>query len=166
MRIWAVVALVLISLLGAYRHGASVTDNKWKAIVASGRAADAESRAAAEAGARVEEQRRQLAVNEIRKHARDQRENAAVDAADADSAGRRLHDDARQLAALSAKCPNPTGTAKRSQAATRATMVLSDLLERADQRAGELARAYDRARIAGLTCENTYKNIRKDPRLQ
>ena len=35
-------------------------------------------------------------------------------------------------------------------------MVLSDLLARADDRAGELARAYDRARIAGETCEAFY----------
>jgi hypothetical protein len=35
-------------------------------------------------------------------------------------------------------------------------MVLSDLLTRADVRAGELAKAYDRARIAGEQCEREY----------
>ena len=40
----------------------------------------------------------------------------------------------------------------RGQAATRAAMVLSDLLARADARAGELAKAYDRARIAKEQC--------------
>ncbi|AFK71726.1 hypothetical protein YSA_09158 [Pseudomonas putida ND6] len=35
-------------------------------------------------------------------------------------------------------------------------MVLSDLLTRADARAGELAQAYDRARIAGHQCEASY----------
>ena len=39
-------------------------------------------------------------------------------------------------------------------------MVLSDLFQRADQRAGELAAAYDRARIAGLACERGYENLR------
>jgi hypothetical protein len=32
-------------------------------------------------------------------------------------------------------------------------MVLSDLLERADQRAGELAEGYVRVRVVGLICE-------------
>jgi hypothetical protein len=35
-------------------------------------------------------------------------------------------------------------------------MVLADLLSRADERAGELAAAYDRARAAGLACEQAY----------
>jgi hypothetical protein len=38
-------------------------------------------------------------------------------------------------------------------------MVLSDLLARADARAGELAKAYDRARIAGLACEASYNAL-------
>ncbi|MCY1463236.1 hypothetical protein D9M71_811040 [compost metagenome] len=38
----------------------------------------------------------------------------------------------------------------------RAAMVLSDLLARADERAGELAKAYDLARIAGQQCEREY----------
>ncbi|PZQ36549.1 MAG: DUF2514 domain-containing protein, partial [Pseudomonas putida] len=38
-------------------------------------------------------------------------------------------------------------------------MVLSDLLTRADARAGELAKAYDRARIAGQTCEASYNAL-------
>lgn len=38
-----------------------------------------------------------------------------------------------------------------------AAMVLSDLLTRADERAGELAKAYDVARIAGLACEEHYR---------
>ncbi|MGY2680808.1 hypothetical protein ACVWVZ_000142 [Pseudomonas tolaasii] len=45
------------------------------------------------------------------------------------------------------------------RSATRAAMVLSDLLQRADKRAGELAVAYDRARIAGLACERAYNSL-------
>ncbi|GAB1617180.1 hypothetical protein PSN_2919 [Pseudomonas sp. NGC7] len=45
-------------------------------------------------------------------------------------------------------------------AATRAAMVLSDLLARADERAGELAQAYDRAQIAGQTCEAFYDALK------
>jgi hypothetical protein len=39
--------------------------------------------------------------------------------------------------------------------------VLSDLLQRADRRAGELAKAYDAARIAGLACERMYEAARR-----
>jgi hypothetical protein len=38
-------------------------------------------------------------------------------------------------------------------------MVLSDLFQRADQRAGELAKAYDAARIAGLACQEAYRSL-------
>jgi hypothetical protein len=40
-------------------------------------------------------------------------------------------------------------------------MVLSDLLTRADARAGELAKAYDQARIAGQQCEAEYDALSK-----
>jgi hypothetical protein len=44
-------------------------------------------------------------------------------------------------------------------------MVLSDLLARADTRAGELAKAYDRAQIAGQQCEREYDSlVRRPPR--
>lgn len=51
--------------------------------------------------------------------------------------------------------------------ATRAAMVVSKLLERADARAGDLAKAYDRSRIAGQACEraNLYlglESLRRD----
>jgi len=46
-----------------------------------------------------------------------------------------------------------TGSAHQRASATRAALVLSQLLERADARAGDLAKAYDRARIAGQACE-------------
>lgn len=36
-----------------------------------------------------------------------------------------------------------------------------DLLARADARAGELAAAYDQARIAGLACEASYNGLTK-----
>jgi len=76
-----------------------------------------------------------------------------MDAADADRAGQRLRSEAKQLTAMPNQCPVDTGAAERSQATTRAAMVLHDLLARADQRVGELAEAYNRAKLAGLACE-------------
>jgi len=40
-------------------------------------------------------------------------------------------------------------------------MVLSDLFQRTDKRAGELAAAYDRSCIAGLACEVAYTALSK-----
>lgn len=70
----------------------------------------------------------------------------------------RLHVEASQFAATA--CGDP-GIAQRGASATRAAMVLSDLLQRADKRAGELAVAYDRARIAGLACERSFDSMRQ-----
>ena len=106
--------------------------------------------------ARQEEQRRQAAVNKEASDAREQNKAATVDAGAADAAGERLHVEAGKLAATA--CVDP-GTAQRGASATRAAMVLSELFQRADKRAGELAAAYDRARIAGLACERSYQSL-------
>ncbi len=106
--------------------------------------------------ARQEEQRRQAAVNKEASDAREQNKAAAVDAGAADAAGERLHVEAGKLAATA--CVDP-GAAQRGASATRAAMVLSELFQRADKRAGELAAAYDRARIAGLACERSYQSL-------
>lgn len=109
------------------------------------------------AAARQEEQRRQASVNKEASDAREQNKAAAVDAGTADAAGDRLHVEADELAASA--CTSDPGVAKRGASATRAAMVLSDLLQRADKRAGELAVAYDRARIAGIACERSYQSL-------
>ncbi|WP_340051930.1 DUF2514 family protein [Pseudomonas proteolytica] len=108
--------------------------------------------------ARQEEKRRQSAVNKEASDAREQNKAAAVDAGTADAASERLHVDAKKLAA--SDCAGDSGAARRGASATRAAMVLSELFQRADKRAGELAAAYDRARIAGLACEGSYEGIR------
>ncbi|MFL1386608.1 DUF2514 family protein [Pseudomonas tritici] len=119
----------------------------------------AQALAITEAGntARAEEQRRQTAVNKEGRYAREQNKAAIADAGTADAAGDRLHVEADKFA--DAACRDP-GAAQRGASATRAAMVLSDLLQRADKRAGELAAAYDRARIAGLACERGYDGVR------
>ncbi|UVK81320.1 DUF2514 domain-containing protein [Pseudomonas sichuanensis] len=114
-----------------------------------------------ERGARQEEQRRAAAQEEMRAHAQEQRTIADSGAASADVAGQRLRDEAGKLAAT-VSCPGTdTAAIARGQAATRAAMVLTDLLARADARAGELAAAYDHARIAGLACEASYTALVK-----
>lgn len=149
-------ALVLASYWGAYQHGRSVERADAAAASAERDSGDRLAEVLGERSARQEEQRRAQAQEEARAHAREQEQVADAAGAGADAAGQRLHHDAAQLAAT-VSCPGPDPAAvARGQTATRAAMVLSDLLARADERAGELAKAYDRARVAGLACEASY----------
>lgn len=155
---WKAVGLLLIllalagALYGAYRHGVTVTDLAWKAKWAEGVSAQSEAVATTTSEYRTEEQRRQKAANQVANDARQEQTAAFTDAAVADAAGDRLRVEAGKLAATASCTPGDTGAAERGKAASRAAMVLSDLLGRADARAGELAKAYDESRIAGLAC--------------
>ncbi|MGU3345815.1 DUF2514 domain-containing protein [Pseudomonas monsensis] len=153
---WKAVGAIVLVLIGA---GSAWQFQDWRYGKQLAEIGKAQALAITEAGnsARVEEQRRQSAVNKEAGDAREQNEAATVDAGNADVAGDRLHVAASKFAV--AACSDP-GTAQRGASATRAAMVLSDLLQRADKRAGELAVAYDRARIAGLTCERSYDGVR------
>jgi hypothetical protein len=156
--------LVVLALAGAlylaYDHGVDVADGRWQGKWADQQLIQAKGLAAATTANRAEEQRRQAAINEVSNDARIQNNAAVADAVVADAAGQRLHDTARELAARASCSPGDPAVAQRSASATRAAMVLSDLFQRADKRAGELAKAYDSARIAGLACEQTYGSIR------
>ncbi|MFS0827478.1 DUF2514 domain-containing protein [Pseudomonas phoenicis] len=151
--------LVLASYWGAYEHGRSVARSQALAAAAQRDSGDRLAEVLGERAARNEERRRAQAQENASVHAHEQHRMADAGAADADAAGQRLHHDAGQFAA-SVGCPgqDPAATA-RGQAASRAAMVLSDLLARADARAGELAKAYDRARVAGLACEASYSAL-------
>ena len=158
MKGWAIlaVAVLLASHWGAYQHGRSVVRAEAGQASAERDSGDRLAEVIGERGARQEEQRRATAQEEARAHAQEERTIADAGAAGADAAGQRLRDDAGKLAAT-VSCPGTdTAAVARGQAATRAAMVLSDLLARADERTGELAKAYDLARTAGQQCEREY----------
>ncbi|OSN39578.1 DUF2514 domain-containing protein [Pseudomonas syringae] len=162
---WRVIGLLLIllalvgALYGAYRHGVTVTDLAWQAKWAEQSKVQSEAVATTTTEYRTEEQRRQKAANQVANDARQEQTAALTDAAVADAAGDRLRVEAGKLAAATSFAPVDTGATERGKAATRAAMVLSELLGRADARAGELAKAYDQSRIAGLACERSYKSL-------
>ncbi|MCE0973576.1 DUF2514 domain-containing protein [Pseudomonas putida] len=157
----AALVLLVASYWGAYQHGRSVERAVAGQASAQRDSGDRLAELIGERGARKEEQRRAQAQEEARAHAQEERTIADAGAADADAAGQRLRSDATQLAA-SVSCTGPdTAAVARGETATRAAMVLSDLLARADARAGELAAAFDRARIAGLACETSYNALTK-----
>ncbi|PBP37886.1 hypothetical protein CCL11_22595 [Pseudomonas syringae] len=163
---WKAVVLLLIllalagALYGAYRHGVTVTDLAWKAKWAEQISAQSEAVATTTTDYRTEEQRRQKAANQVANDARQEQTAALTDAAFADACcAIRLRVEAGKLAATASCTPGDTGAAERGKAASRAAMVLSELLGRADARAGELAKAYDKSRIAGLACERSYNSL-------
>lgn len=160
MKSWAIrVALLLVlvaSYWGVYQHGRSVERTAAAAASAKRDSGYLLAEVIGERGARQEEQRRAQAQEEARAHGKEERTIDGAGAAGADAAGQRLRNEAGQFAAA-ISCPGAdTAAVARGQAATRAAMVLSDLLARSDERAGELAKAYDAARTAGRQCEREY----------
>lgn len=163
MKSLAIRAALVLALLGsywlAYEHGRSVARAIAGQVSAERDSGDRLAEVIGERDARTEEHRRAEAQEEARAHAHEERTIADAGAAGADAAGQRLQHDAAKLAAT-VSCPaTDTAAIARGQTAARAAMVLSDLLARADARAGDLAKAYDRARVAGLACEGSYHGL-------
>ncbi len=153
-------ALVMAGCLWiAYDHGRSVENAEWQARWNDRNATDNQAQAVAEKTNRTEEQRRQASVNKVAEDARTQQVAAVDDADHADAAGDRLRVAAQDFASRASCAGGDSGAAERGASTRRAAMVLSELLSRADKRAGELASAYDRARIAGLACERAYESL-------
>ena len=119
----------------------------------------ATARTKAEEKAREEEQRRQAEIDKVRDHAQEEIAQAQADAVTAGLESGRLREQARRLAARANQCASNPGAAQGGSAAGHPAMVLADLLSRADERAGELAAAYDRARASGLACERAYLSL-------
>jgi hypothetical protein len=119
----------------------------------------ATARAKAEQEARGEENRRQAEIDEVRDHAQEDIAQAQADATAAGIESGRLREQARRLAARASQCASYPGSTQGGPAAEQPAMVLADLLSLADERAGELAAAYDRARVSGLACERAYDSL-------
>ncbi|WP_103437411.1 DUF2514 domain-containing protein [Pseudomonas putida] len=164
MTSWGIRSVALLALIASYwlvyQHGRTVERAEADLVSAQRDSGDRLAEVLGEREARAEEHQRAKAQEEARAHAHEERTIADAGAAGADAVGQRLHDEAGKLAAT-VSCPGTdTAAVARGQAATRAAMVLSDLFARADARAGELAKAYDRARIAGEQCQKEYDSLR------
>ncbi|WKW34409.1 DUF2514 domain-containing protein [Pseudomonas viridiflava] len=157
------VLLILLAvagaLYGAYRHGVTVTDSKWQVKWSEQVSTQAQAVATTTTEYRTEEQRRQSAANQVANNARQEQTAALADAAGADAAGDRLRNEAGKLAVSASCVPSDPGIADRGKNAARAAMVLSDLLSRADARAGDLARHADRLTVSLQSCEASYESL-------
>ena len=155
----AVVVLMALSAAG----GAWVNGALWATDLATAKQEHAEALSAiehrqlqAQAQARSEEQRRQTAVEGIRTDAHHQIEQAKADAAAATARADSLQQQAARVASRSSCAPSHSGATTGGPTTNAPALLLADVLQRIDARAGELAAAADRARIAGEACERSY----------
>lgn len=149
----AVLALMAISAAGAWQWQA----NNYERQISEIRGEYAEAARQAEARARSEEQRRQTAIEGIRRDAQEQITAVAADAAAADDAAGRLRARVAQLSRRPARCP---GAAGGGEATDPALDLLADMLGRLDEAAGGIAEFADRSRAAGLTCQVSYESVK------
>lgn len=159
----ALLLLVGAGLFGAYHHGVTVTDSKWKAEWNARDTRDAEAKATNEAAQRTKEQAYQQSINKAVQDGQRLIDQATADASTARASADSLRGAADNLAArlAASEAGSNSCAAAASKAATRAAMVLADVLKRADQRAGDLAEIADQARARGVTCEMAYDGIAK-----
>lgn len=154
------IAGMLACLWVAYSHGVSVTTVEWQGKWNKQAEQLATAKANAEFKAREEEQRRQASIDKVRDDAEKQIARAESDALAARYAADGVLEQAKRLAARAGKCPSNSTTTQSGAPAAEPSVVLADVLGRADARAGELAAAYDRSRAAGLACERAYDALR------
>jgi len=148
-------ALMALSAAGAWQYQA----NRYERQIADIRADYAEAARKAEAQARSEEQRRQTAIEGIRRDAQTQIAAVAADAAAADAAASRLRNRVAELSRRPARCP---GAAAGGETTDPARDLLAVMLSRIDDAAGGIAEYADRARVAGAACEGAYDAVRGD----
>lgn len=159
----AAVLLVFGALYGAYHHGLSVKDAEWVSRWNDRNTLDAKARAANESAARAKEQAYQRSIEKAVQDGQRTIDQATADASSARAAADSLRGAADAIAArlAASQAGGNSCTAATSAAATRAAMVLADVLKRADQRAGDLAEYADQARARGMTCEQAFDGLSK-----
>jgi len=151
--------LVWLIYQQGYSSGAHDKEQEWTAKWDRQAAELATARADAEIAARKAERDRQADIEKVRQDAEKQIANAERDAVAADAVAVGLREQAERLAKRASQCTSHSGSAQSGDTAGQSAVVLADLLGRADARAGELARAYDRARGAGLACQRAYLSL-------
>ncbi len=149
----AVLALMALSATGAWQWQA----NSYERQISDIRGDYAEAARQAEARARSEEQRRQTAIEGIRRDAQDKIAVVAADAAAADDAASRLRARVAKLSRRPASC---AGTASGGDAAGEASDLLAIVSSRLDEAAGELAAYAEGAANAGTVCQRSYEAVK------
>jgi hypothetical protein len=150
---WLYLGALLLSIamvFAAYQSGRSDSNSEWEL-------SQARLKAEQEAAARETERNWLSKMEKLQNDAEHQISAARSDAAAAVNVADGLHKQAAAYASRLSKCSSAAG---RSETAGSGAALLAELFERADRRAGELAEALDRSRIAGEACRVAYENIR------
>ena len=140
--------LILAGTVQGWRYGEKISQME---------AAQARAITTAVTQARSEEKDRIAKLEEVANDARTKLEAAHDDAATARNAAVSLR---KQLADYRQRNACSSAATGGSTPAEDPLFLLSDLLSRADERAGELAEFADRAHIAGRACEAAYDSLR------
>jgi len=98
-------------------------------------------------------------INRVSDDAKAKTEHVTAAVAIADSRARSLQQQITNLVASRKSCT--AEVASGSKARADLTVLLADLRRSADERAGSLAEALDRSRIAGFACEAAYSAAQK-----
>ncbi|MGY3172447.1 Ni/Co efflux regulator RcnB [Pseudomonas sp. TE12234] len=161
----AALAVVAGALFGAYHHGVNVTDAKWKAKWNARDTSDEAAKATNEAAERTKEQAYQQSINKAVQDGQRIIDQATADAVAARTSADGLRGAADAIASrlAASEASGNSCTAAASKAATRAALLLADVLKRIDQRAGDLAEAADQAIARGMTCERAYDGVAGNP---
>lgn len=159
----AALLLVAGALFGVYHHGVTVTNDEWRAKWSERDARDVAALASNEAAERAKEQSRQQAINKVVQNGQALIDTAAAAVTAANRESDRLRSAADGLASRIAASQGGSHscTAAASEAASRAVMVLADVLKRSDERSGDLAGFADQSRVRGVTCEKAYDALGK-----
>lgn len=152
----AVAALMALSAGGAWKWQA----NSYSRQIADIRTEYAEAFAKASAQARTEEQRRQIAVEVIRKDAQVHIAQAETDAVAASSVADGLR---VELDRLKRRASSGSGTATGSAPGADTTAMLADLLAEVELAGREMAAEAQRRGIAGSVCERAYDSLSGSP---
>lgn len=155
----AIVAGLAVGIGQGWRHDAAIST--MVATHAQVMQGYADAAYLAQEQAREEEHRRIAAMENIRNET--DQELARVRADERAAAERRVQHAAEEFAARNRCTAGSTGIAGAGQAGTDPLDLLAELFGRADDRAGELAAIADRARVAGLACEQAYGSLRDRP---
>ncbi|MCS3839373.1 hypothetical protein HNR03_003984 [Pseudomonas sp. JAI111] len=159
----AALALVAAALFGAYHHGVNVMDAKWQAEWNARDTRDEAAKATNEAAERTKEQAYQQSINKVVQDGQRIIDQATADAVAARTSADSLRGAADNLASrlAASEASGNSCTAAASKAAARAVLVLADVLKRADERAGDLAKFADQSHARGVTCEQAFDGLGK-----
>lgn len=155
------IALVALSLLGAYSVGYDSADKSWQLKWAQRDKADSDALAQRQADERAEEQRRQQAANQAVKDADEDNEQLKADAINAKRSADRLQQQLIQLRQQFADSETGklSSAASSSASKSQAIILLTELLSESNEAAGEYAKEADRAYSAGQTCERIFNKV-------